>query len=165
MNSNQITIASQDLARRLAQARGEIDYYAPQGGGSRQYPAVVTTTREERQEITTTRQSQLARLQRNFVLPAHDEEKAKPQTSIQIFTEAIKRAFAEYGIDCKFEMYVDWGDQYALSFSTKYFGLSDEQMIALQYIGDQLRNELSEPVRTGFEMIGRYVRLCVWIMK
>lgn len=29
MNSNQITIASQDLARRLAQARGEIDYYAP----------------------------------------------------------------------------------------------------------------------------------------
>ena len=29
MNSNQITIASQDLARRLAQARGEIDYCAP----------------------------------------------------------------------------------------------------------------------------------------
>ena len=38
-------------------------------------------------------------------------------------------------------------------------------MIALQYVGDQLRNELSGPVRTGFDMIGRYVRLCVWIMK
>ena len=83
MSNNQITIASQGLARRLAQARGEIDYYAPQGGGSRQ-PAVVTTTREERQEITTTRQSQLARLLGSEILFSRFRTQKEKQTMSNI---------------------------------------------------------------------------------
>ena len=114
-----------------------------------------------RQELTT-RQTQLSRLYSSFTLPPEEVEEEE-LTPVQQFTEIIRLALVKFGIDCQFEMYVGHDDQTAFGYKTRITGLDDRQMIALQYVREQIARDLSKGVSVGFDMVGRFVRIIVWV--
>jgi hypothetical protein len=130
--------------------------------GNRQPVNSQVTARGVKQELVT-RQSQLARLRDNFTLPAERGEE-QPQTSVQQFIAAIRAALCQFGIECSFSMFVDQTNTLSFGFNTRYFGLSDEQMIALQYVGEELRREIGD-CKVGFDMDYNRVRVLVWVSK
>lgn len=114
-----------------------------------------------RQELTT-RQTQLSRLYSSFTLPPEEVEEEE-LTPVQQFTEIIRLALVKFGIDCQFEMYVGHDDQTSFGYKTRITGLDDRQMIALQYVREQIARDLSKGVSVGFDMVGRFVRIIVWV--
>ena len=92
-----------------------------------------------------------------------EEVEEEELTPVQQFTEIIRLALVKFGIDCQFEMYVGHDDQTSFGYKTRITGLDDRQMIALQYVREQIARDLSKGVSVGFDMVGRFVRIIVWV--